>query len=395
MKVAQINVTCGSGSTGKICVAVSRLLTEKNIENKVFYSQGTTDHPSGVCFQKPYEIKLNAVSSRVLGNWGFEARAATKRLISSLRDFKPDIVQLHNLHGHNVHLGMLFDYLRESGAKVFWTFHDCWAFTGYCPHYYMAGCDRWQSGCSNCVQKKCYSLFFDRSAILYERKKNLYSQFDFTIITPSLWLKDEVKKSFLSEKEVKVINNGVDLSVFQPIKSDFKKRYGLEDRYVILGVAFKWGKRKGADVFAELSKRLDPKRFAIVLVGTDESVDKSLPDSIIKIRRTRDQHELAEIYSAADVFVNPTREDNFPTVNIESLACGTPVVTFDTGGSAECIDEASGSAVECDDIDSMQKEIERICLERPFSQSSCVKRAQRFDMNDRFKEYVALYTGTV
>lgn len=391
MKVAQINVTCGSGSTGKICVAVSRLLTKKNIENKVFYSQGTTNHPSGVCFQKPYEIKLNAVSSRLLGNWGFEARAATKRLIAGLRDFKPDIVHLHNLHGHNVHLGMLFDYLRKSGAKVFWTFHDCWAFTGYCPHYDMAGCDRWQSGCSACMQKKSYSLFFDRSSALYNRKKDLLSQVDFTIITPSLWLKDEVKKSFLSDKEVKVINNGIDLSVFNPVNSDFRQKYGLEGKYIILGVAFKWGKRKGVDVFAELAKRLDPERFAIVLVGTDDGIDKGLPDSIIKIHRTKDQRELAGIYTAADVFVNPTREEVLGLTNIEALACGTPVVTFDTGGSPECVDETCGIVVPKDDLDGLTRAINTVCVTSPFSFENCVNRAKAFDQNDKFSEYVDLY----
>ena len=391
MKVAQINITYGKGSTGKICAAVSRILKEKNIDNRMFYSQGVSDDPLSVCFQKPYEIKINALKTRVFGDWGFEARTATGRLIGMLDEFKPDIVHLHNLHGHNVHLEMLFDYLRKSEVKVFWTFHDCWAFTGYCMYYDHVNCSRWKTKCENCPQRKTYSLFFDRSSNLYQKKKELFSSLDLTIVTPSFWLANQVKQSFLGDKKIKVIHNGIDLSVFSPTESDFRTRYDIENRFVVLGVAFNWEKRKGIDVFAELSKRLDPKRYAIVLVGTDDSVDKSLPDSIIKIHRTRDQHELAEIYSDADVFVNPTREDNFPTVNIESLACGTPVVTFDTGGSPECIDETSGTVIGCDDIDSLIKEIQRIKNEKPFSRSACVSRAARFDMNDRFREYADLY----
>ena len=213
-----------------------------------------------------------------------------------------------------------------------------------------------------------------------------------TIVTPSQWLADLVKQSFLKDYPIKVIHNGIDLTVFKPTPSDFRKKYGIpENKFILLGVAFGWGARKGLDVFIELAHRLNKEKFQIVLVGTDNNVDKQLPQEIISIHRTQNQAELAEIYSAADLFVNPTREENYPTVNMEAIACGTPVVTFRTGGSPEILTERTGSIVDCDDIDALQKEIERICETKPFSKEDCITRAKEFDENVRFKEYLELY----
>ena len=221
-------------------------------------------------------------------------------------------------------------------------------------------------------------------------KKELFSGLDLTIITPSEWLAGLVKESFLKDYPVKVIHNGIDLSIFKPTESDFRAKYNCEDKFILLGVAFGWGKRKGLDVFIELSKRLD-ERFQIVLVGTDENVDKQLPNNIISIHRTQNQKELAEIYTAADLFVNPTREENFPTVNIEALACGTPILTFKTGGSPEILDETCGCVVGKDDVEGLHGEINRIYTEKSFSKEACLARAAKFDMNDKFEEYVDLY----
>ena len=174
MKIAQINTTCGAGSTGKICVAVSDLLSQASVENHILYTAGHSNHPAGIKYMSVFEAKLQALKSRVFGNYGFQSKQATKRLVAELERIAPDIVHLHNLHGHNVHLGILFSYLKEKHLKIFWTFHDCWAFTGYCPHYDMAGCSKWQTGCQNCPQRSHYSWFFDRSAMLYEKKKQLF-----------------------------------------------------------------------------------------------------------------------------------------------------------------------------------------------------------------------------
>jgi glycosyltransferase involved in cell wall biosynthesis len=254
----------------------------------------------------------------------------------------------------------------------------------------MAGCNRWLTGCGKCPLRKESSWLFDKSAKNYERKKSALSNLDLTIVTPSQWLADLVKQSFLKDYPVQVINNGIDLTVFKPSESDFRKRYGLEDKKILLGVAMGWGERKGLDVFIELHKRL-PEEYKIVLVGTNDSDDKNLPDGIISIYRTQNQRELAEIYSAADVFVNPTREEVFGLVNTESLACGTPGVTFNSGGSPECYDETCGAVVECDDVDALEREILRICREKPYISDACIKKAKDFDKTERFKEYIELY----
>ena len=390
MKIVQINVTCGSGSTGKICVDVSKLLTEKGIENYILYSSGHSDYPLGIKYTSDKYIKLQALKSRIFGNYGFNSKKATKNLIAQLEKIKPDIVHLHNLHGHNVNLETLFKYFKKHPQiKLFWTFHDCWAFTGYCPYFDIANCDKWQNGCNNCPQKKQFSWFFDKSARLYEKKKELFSGLNLTIITPSRWLGDLVKESFLKDYPVKVINNGIDLEMFKITESDFREKYGLQEKKIVLGVAFGWGERKGLDVFIELSKRL-PKEYQIVLVGTSDSVDKLLPSNIISIHRTNNQRELAEIYTAADVLANPTREENYPTVNMEALACGTPVVTFKTGGSPEILDEKTGIVVEKNNIDSFEKAIVEACNGK-LTKEACLEKAKSFDKDKCFKEYVELY----
>ena len=390
MIIAQINATCGAGSTGKICISVSELLSENGAENYIFYSSGSSDYPLGIKYANEIAIKMQTLVSRISGNYGFEARSITERLIKELERISPNIIHIHNIHSHSCNLEILFNYIRKNNIKTYWTFHDCWAFTAYCPYFDIFECDKWKTGCKKCPQIKQYSWFFDRSEYLYNKKKSVIEGTDLTIITPSQWLAGLVKESFFKDYPVKVINNGIDLNVFKPTDSDFRKKHNLENKYMVLGVAFGWGKRKGLDVFCELAKRLDNKRYQIVLVGTNDDVDKLLPKNIISIHRTQNQQELAEIYTAADLFVNPTREENYPTVNMEAIACGTPVVTFNTGGSPEILDETCGTVVKNDDIDVMYREIIRICKERPFSHSACLERAKRFDQGKRFTEYCVL-----
>ncbi|MBE7083318.1 MAG: glycosyltransferase [Clostridiales bacterium] len=390
MKVLQINSACGKGSTGKICVAVSELLNEKGIENYILYSSGNSDYSQGIKYQGAFYTKIQALKSRVFGNYGFNSARSTRRLIREIEKINPDIVHLHNIHAHNCNLSLLFKYFKKANKKLFWTFHDCWAFTGYCPHFDMFGCDKWQSECGKCPQKRYYSWFFDKSKKLFDKKKKLFIGLDLTIITPSKWLGELVKQSFLKDYPVKVINNGIDLNIFKPTESNFKEKYNIKDKFILLGVAFGWGVRKGLDVFIELSKRLD-ERFQIVLVGTDDSVDKQLPKNIISIHRTQNQTELAEIYTSADLFVNTTREENYPTVNMESVACGTPVLTFNTGGSPEMLDETCGMVVPKNDIDRLEKEILRVFVDRPFDKEDCLSKAKQFNKDDKFREYIELY----
>ena len=392
MKLVQINTTCGVGSTGTICVEISKLLTDRKIENYILYSARTDGYALGISCANGRYTSLQALKSRLLGNYGFHSRRATRRMIAALEKIRPDIVHIHNIHGHDCHFGMLFRYLREKHIKVVYTFHDCWAFTGYCPHFAMAKCDKWRSGCGGCPLYRQYSWFFDKSAKNLAAKREALLGLDLTVVTPSRWLADMVAASFLKDVPVKVIHNGIDLSVFKPTPSAFREENGLADKIIVLGVAFDWGARKGLDVFVELARRL-PEEYKIVLVGTNDAVDKQLPANILSIHRTQNATELAELYTAADVFVNPTREEAFGLVNVEALACGTPGVTFRTGGSPECYDDTCGSVVACDDIPALEREIRRICEERPYSAEACLRKALEFDKNERFKEYVALYEG--
>ncbi len=390
MKIVQINATCGIGSTGKICVGISEVLAENSIENYILYSSRSNGYKYGIKCSDDNYIKMQALKSRVFGNYGFNSKKATQRMIDELERIKPDLVHLHNIHGHDCNLKMLFTFFKRKKIKLIWTFHDCWAFTGYCTYFDIDKCKKWQTQCAQCVKRCEQSWFFDKSSKLFKKKKQLFEGLDLTIVTPSQWLAELVKQSFLRDYPVKVINNGIDISTFGHTESNFRKKYNIGNEKIILGVALGWESRKGIDVFIELSRRLSDE-YRIVLVGTNDNTDKCLSEEIISIHRTQNQLELAEIYSAADVFVNPTREENYPTVNMESLACGTPVLTFRTGGSPEMLDETCGSVVECDDIDELEKEIVRICTEKPYKKEACINKAKEFDKNERFREYLELY----
>jgi len=392
MKVVQINVTCDTGSTGKICSAISSLLDQNNVENYIFYSSGKTSNSHGRKTLSKWNVKMQALCSRVLGNYGFNTFFDTRKLLKEMDRISPEIVHLHNLHGHNVNLTLLFRYFKKHPEiKLFWTFHDCWAFTGYCTHFTLEKCDKWINGCHHCPQRTRYSWFFDFSSTLFDRKRKLFTGLNMTIITPSKWLEKLVKKSFLKDYPVKIINNGIDLNIFQPVKSNFREQYNIPSyKFIILGVAFDWGFRKGLDVFIDLANTLS-EEFQIVLVGTNKNVDQELPHNVISIHRTQNQAQLAEIYSAANLFINPTREDNYPTVNMESIACGTPVITFRTGGSPEMLNESCGYVVECDDLDSLINCIIGIKNNNLFDEEKCLDHARTFDVNIKFSEYIELY----
>lgn len=390
MRVVQINSVCSLGSTGRICQSISECLNKMNIENYILYSWGETNYTQAIKCTELFP-KYQAFLSRIKGNYGFNSNKTTEKMISELERIKPNIVHLHNLHSHNCNLEILISYFAQNNISVIWTFHDCWVFTAYCPHYVMEKCYKWKNGCYQCSQYRKFSWFKDNSQQLFSRKKKLFHNLELTIVTPSKWLANEVKQSFLKNYPIKVISNGINLSVFKPKESDFREKYKITDKFIILGVAIQWVPRKGPDVFIELSRRLDLEKFQIILVGTDEKIEKIIPKNIICVRRTRDAHELADIYSCADLFVNPTREDTYPTVNMEAMACGTPVISFDTGGSKEMITSKCGCVVNCDDIDELEKEIVRIERYRPFERQECVKRAKEFDENSKYMEYVDLY----
>ena len=349
MRVLLINVVCGIRSTGRICTDIAELLEEKGHECKIAY--GREEVPEqykkyAVKIGTELDAKLHALGSRIFDNTGFYSKRATEKFIEWVKEYDPDIINLHNIHGYYINIKLLFDYLRESGKPVVWTLHDCWAFTGHCPHFMNVDCKKWlEEKCANCPKKHDYpaSIFLDNSKGNLKIKKTLFASLNnMTIVTPSQWLSEVTKKTFLAKYPIKVINNGINTENFQPIQSDFKKNNNLEGKKVLLGIASVWYESKGLKDFIALREMLD-EDYEIVLIGLTEKQIRELPKGIIGITRTNNVKQLAEIYTAADVFVNPTREENYPTVNLEAQACGTPVVTYNTGGSAECLLEGIGA----------------------------------------------------
>ena len=212
-----------------------------------------------------------------------------------------------------------------------------------------------------------------------------------TIVTPSKWLANLVNESFLSKYEVKVINNGIDLKVFKPTEGNFREVYGLQDKTIILGVASVWTERKGYNVFLELANMLDDS-YKIVLVGVSENQKKNLPKNILGITRTNNVRELAQIYTAADVFLNPTLEDNFPTTNLESLACGTPIITFNTGGSKECENIDNGIVIQKENFEKLINTIQFFNNET-FKMNKISELMLNYDKNLRYRNYIDIYLG--
>lgn len=393
MKVVEIN-SGFRGSTGTIMLSIADLVHSYGEEAYTFSETKPGAAPIGhQFFGTKFENLFHRGVSVFSGISGKGSKRGTSQLLKSIDEIKPDILHLHNLHGWYINLPMLFDCIKKNNIRTVWTLHDCWGFTAQCSHFTMEKCEKWKTGCYDCPRYRLYPYtFVDRTDKMWQLKKDWFTGVKhMTIVTPSKWLCDLVKQSFLSEYNVKVINNGINLDIFKPTESDFREKYSLQDKKIVLGVAAGWNDRKGLDVFIELSKRLDGEKYQIVLVGTDDTVDNKLPKNIISIHRTQEQTELAEIYTASDLFVNPTREDTFPTVNMEAIACGTPVVTFRTGGSPEIIDDTCGSVVDFNDMDAFEKEIRRICEDKSYSKENCLNRARRYNMEDKFKEYFELF----
>lgn len=350
--------------------------------------QSCRDIPA-IPFGSKFSESFHLLADRLTGFNGCFSVLSTAALLRRLDKLKPDLLHLHNLHNCYVNLPMLFRYIKKRRLRVVWTLHDCWAFTGHCPYFDIAGCGKWRTGCESCPQYRRYpKSLIDRSKGMYRRKKKWFTGVeDLTLVTPSVWLAGLAGQSFLSDYPIRVIPNGIELSVFHPTG---KKKEQWKNKFVLLGVANIWSEAKGLDIYIELAKRLDA-RFQIVLVGTDEATDRKLPDNVISIHRTANPYELAELYTAADLFVNPTRQDNFPTVNLEALACGTPVLTFRTGGSPEAIDADCGMTVEKNDIDALERAVRSIAAENPFLPEACIRRAQEFAAERQFEKYVKLF----
>ena len=390
MKVLQINSVCGVGSTGKICVDIAKILEEKGHDCVIAYGRGVARG-----WGKTYKItssfgnKLHYLKSRIFDKHGLGSSWETKKLIKFIKEYNPDVIHLHNIHGYYLNYKILFKFLQTYQGKVVWTMHDMWAMTGHCAYSYE--CEKWHESCHDCSKLKDYpSALCDHSKKNFDLKKNLFSSLNnLTIVTVSHWLKAEFKRSFFQDCEIEVIHNGIDLNLFKPYGSDFRERNNLVGKKVLLAVADRWTERKGLSDFLKLSLMLD-EHTKLIMVGLTEEQKGNLPANIIAITRTENQRQLAEIYSTADLFVNLTYSDTFGVVNVESLACGTPVLTYKTGGSPETISEEVGFVVEQGDIDKVHKLIQEYKKTDELAKK-CQTHALKFNKCEKFIDYVKIY----
>lgn len=405
MRIAEVNMM-HVGSTGKIMFGIAEIASSLGNEvhtfSPIYYEKGkkmdAVEIHNHLYFGTLRETIAHYIFAEITGFHGFGSYFGTKQLIQQLKKIQPDIIHLHNLHNFTINIPELFSYIKKEKVKTVWTLHDCWAMTGKCPYFDLVECEKWKTGCNKCLALHDYpKAYIDQVRLMWKLKRKWFTGIDnMTLVTPSKWLANIVQESFLSDYPVKVIHNGIDLRIFTPShnKEIYQKYKIPHDKHIVLGVAFDWGKRKGLDVFIELAKRLS-NEYQIIMVGTNDVVDQILPSQILSIHRTQDQKELASLYSIADVFINPTREDNFPTVNLESLACGTPVITFNTGGSPESINNHCGICIEIDDIDNLERSIYTVCENHLFTTEKCIENATLFSQRDKFTEYVRLFEQIV
>lgn len=402
LTLLQFNTSLNSGSTGKIAEDIGLTAIHQGWNCYIAH---------GARYKNQSQLQSmqvgNLFDERIHAGWysmlfdrhGLGSQGSTKRLIQYIDStIRPDIIHLHNIHGYYLNYKILFEYLQHSNTKVVWTLHDCWPFTGHCVHFSMIGCDQWKTECRDCRQIHTYprSLFLDNSDNNFHLKKKLFTSIAdrLTVVPVSEWLADYVRQSFLKDCEIQMIHNGIDIHTFVKCGCDnLKSRFNLEDKTVVLGVAAQWSVRKGLHDFIRLRELMPRSKYTFVLIGLSDAQIAELPDGIIGIKRTEDVHELVQWYSAADVFVNPTYQDNYPTVNLEAIACGTPVITYRTGGSPEAITPETGFVVTQGNIQDIIVAIKQIESRGKDAYGRiCRDRAEKyFDKTICFQKYLDVY----
>lgn len=399
MKILQINTVVSFGSTGKITQDIGEAIVNEGWESYIGYGRGNflKCNSKLIKIGNSSDLYINALATRFFDNHGFGLKSSTIEFIDFIDKLNLDLIHLHNLHGYYLNIEVLFTYIRERRIPVLWTLHDCWSFTGHCTHYTFENCDKWKSKCFSCPQISQYpkSLFLDRSEINFFKKKKLFNSLnDLTIVPVSNWLSDQVKESFLSSNDVNVIKNGIDVTKFDLVNLTDKSSMfsAFEGKKIILGVSNIWSDRKGILDFFELRKLLTD-NYVIVLIGLNKNQIRNLPKGIVGIQKTNSLEELVNWYNFSDVFFNPTWEDTYPTVNLEAIACGLPIITYNSGGSPESVSDTTGFVVEKGDFSSVVNYIKILTIQDRFDlKKRCRKYAvEFFDKNKLFNNYISLY----
>lgn len=396
MRIFQLNMVCGVKSTGRIAWEIAKLVEADGGECRIGCGANfVPDEAKRVAYKTLSVTKRRVYSllTKLFDAEGRFNRSGTKRLIREMEQFRPDVVHLHNIHGCYLHVGELFHYLREKNLPVVWTLHDCWPFTGHCAYFDFSGCQRWKSGCHDCPQLKSYPVCIglDGSRGNHARKKKWFASLhNLTMVVPCEWMKEPLGQSYMKDYPVRTIYNGVDLQRFRPVDSDIRQRYGLENSKLVLAVASDWDERKGLRYLVQAAEQMG-QEYRFVVIGLSPAQVVALPDNIIGIQQTSDVNELVQWYSAADCLANPTMEDNMPMVNLEALACGTPIAVFRTGGCPEAVDEHTGIVVEKGDVEGLCDAVRLLCPKTEERTNACLKRAELFHSVRTFEDYLALY----
>ena len=395
MKVLQINAVYGFKSTGVIVKDIGNTLIANGDEAYFAYQMTNEQVETGILIGNKFDWKWHALHARLFGKQGYASKRATRKFLEWVDMIHPDVVHLHNLHSNYINFNMLCNYLAEKKIPTVITLHDCWFFTGKCTHYVVEKCDKWQDSCGNCPNNKTEqkSLFFDcTSKVLADKVAHLLKLYNLTLVGCSEWIAKEAKKSKLQSADIQVVYNGVDTSIFTPHKSGIREELHLTDEFVILGMADKWCNPQNREIIEKFIEAQD-KKTKIVIAGCKEKHKEYLSKfaNIIPVDYTADRKRLADIYASADVFINLTRADTLATVNIESICCGTPVITFDCCGCPETVDESCGYIVKEGDVDGLIASIQSF-KENPISFNAREKQ-RKFDKNECYKKYLDIYSG--
>ena len=389
MRVYLISVNWGHGGPGGIASDLYYTLVESGHKCRFAYARESVPKDiNSYRIGTMIDVYAHVAVSRIFDNAGFLSSRATKGLIRDIKKYKPDVISIQNPLGYSMNVSLLLDFIRKSKIPAFWTLHDCWSFTGHCT---TELCERIKHGCGNCPHKSDFpkSILFDNSRKNLIRKKKEFSGVSsLSFVAPSEWIKNLAEQSYLCQYPIKVINNGIDLSVFKPIHSDLRKKHSLQKKRILLCVASVWSSRKGSKYIYKINEILDSS-YAIVMIGKNDDEKLKYMKRIIHIPQTENREELAKWYTVADVFINPTIGDNFPTVNLEALACGTPVVTFDTGGSKESVGDC-GKVVTQGSITCLISAIEE-CISDGIPSSKCRNRALNYEKTNKYNEYISLF----
>ena len=394
MKVLQINAVYGYKSTGLIVKDIESLLNNNGHISYVAYQTAVNPPKNSYKIGNVTDYKFHAIYARLFGKQAYASKLATKGLIRYIKSVSPDIVHFHNLHSNYVNLNMLCDYLAKNKIPVVITMHDCWYFTGKCTHYAAVKCDKWQSTCGKCPQLKNEqsSLFFDcTNKVLKDKTDHLNKIPNLTLVGCSKWISDEARKCLIKNADIQVAYNGVDTNIFTPHESDFKEKYNLKNDFTILGFANKWCQSENrSTVEAIIHQNKDAN---IVIVGcTKEQEEMFKPyKNVTCIGYVNGRQELSDIYAASDVFVNLTHADTLPTVNMESICCGTPVITYNCCGSPELVDCDSGYVVEENNTEELLKKIKEI-KENPLL-FDVKEKQKKFDKNTCYNKYLEIYNA--